>query len=144
MRSGASTDEIAIAAGWWGHHGHEGGTMPRAQRFDDVDDDLEENIFGGFDDDDDDQDDADIDEDDVDEEARAFYEEHAAPLTPADTVEILAAAAGDAASWFTSRRTIRVPAMGDMVCRGCGCSDNRACPGGCFWAAPNLCSRCAA
>lgn len=29
------------------------------------------------------------------------------------------------------------------VCRGCGCTDARACPGGCYWAAPGLCSRCA-
>jgi hypothetical protein len=28
-------------------------------------------------------------------------------------------------------------------CRVCGCTDDRACPGGCVWAEPNLCSRCA-
>lgn len=36
------------------------------------------------------------------------------------------------------------------VCRGCGCSDDFACPGGCAWVEaptdkkPGLCSRCAA
>lgn len=31
----------------------------------------------------------------------------------------------------------------DGTCRVCGCSNDRACPGGCVWAEPNLCSRCA-
>lgn len=116
--------------------------MPRSLHEEDgLDDDFDG--YAGEDLEEEDLDDSDIDEDDVDEEARAFYEEHAAPLRPEDTVEILAAAAGESASWFTSRRTIRMPAMGTMVCRGCGCSDNKACLGGCFRAAPNLCSRCA-
>ena len=29
------------------------------------------------------------------------------------------------------------------TCRVCGCTDEHACPGGCVWAEPNLCSRCA-
>jgi hypothetical protein len=28
-------------------------------------------------------------------------------------------------------------------CRVCGCDDLHACPGGCIWAEPDLCSRCA-
>lgn len=28
------------------------------------------------------------------------------------------------------------------VCRVCGCTDDRACPGGCYWVEPDLCSRC--
>ena len=28
-------------------------------------------------------------------------------------------------------------------CRVCGCTNNRACPGGCSWVAIDLCSRCA-
>ncbi|MEG0943251.1 MAG: hypothetical protein RSF86_06435 [Angelakisella sp.] len=28
-------------------------------------------------------------------------------------------------------------------CRVCGCTDDHACPGGCYWVAPDLCSRCA-
>ena len=27
-------------------------------------------------------------------------------------------------------------------CLGCGCCAHRACPGGCVWATPTLCSRC--
>lgn len=29
------------------------------------------------------------------------------------------------------------------TCTVCGCTDDRACPGGCSWYRPNLCSRCA-
>ncbi len=29
------------------------------------------------------------------------------------------------------------------VCKICGCTDDHACEGGCFWIAPNLCSACA-
>lgn len=28
-------------------------------------------------------------------------------------------------------------------CRRCGCTDDRACFGGCYWVAPDLCSVCA-
>lgn len=27
-------------------------------------------------------------------------------------------------------------------CRICGCTDEHACPGGCFWVSANLCSQC--
>jgi hypothetical protein len=30
------------------------------------------------------------------------------------------------------------------VCKGCGCTDSNACPGGCSWATRDLCSRCKA
>jgi len=29
------------------------------------------------------------------------------------------------------------------TCRECGCSDDDACEGGCFWVEADLCSRCA-
>jgi hypothetical protein len=29
-----------------------------------------------------------------------------------------------------------------MVCEICGCTDDRACPGGCSWVRPGLCSQC--
>jgi hypothetical protein len=29
------------------------------------------------------------------------------------------------------------------ACRVCGCTDARACPGGCYWIAEDLCSACA-
>ncbi|HZK56686.1 MAG TPA: hypothetical protein VFD17_00120 [Clostridia bacterium] len=31
----------------------------------------------------------------------------------------------------------------ERKCRVCGCTDNCACPGGCYWVDINLCSRCA-
>ncbi len=35
--------------------------------------------------------------------------------------------------------------LGDETpCRECGCSDSLACPQGCGWAQPDLCSVCAA
>jgi hypothetical protein len=34
-------------------------------------------------------------------------------------------------------------AAGLPACRECGCTENAACVGGCSWAAPDLCSRCA-
>lgn len=30
-----------------------------------------------------------------------------------------------------------------VICRECGCSDNNACLGGCYWVQPDLCSSCA-
>jgi hypothetical protein len=30
-----------------------------------------------------------------------------------------------------------------QICRGCGCDDDHACPGGCWWSKPGLCSTCA-
>ncbi|GBF35432.1 chromosome partitioning protein ParB [Desulfocucumis palustris] len=32
---------------------------------------------------------------------------------------------------------------GHGTCRVCGCTDDAACPGGCYWVEPDLCSRCA-
>ena len=29
-----------------------------------------------------------------------------------------------------------------LVCLGCGCTDDRACPGGCHWSQPGICSTC--
>jgi hypothetical protein len=48
-------------------------------------------------------------------------------------------AAADAPTIFASGKFL----MTDAVCRVCGCSTDRGCPGGCVWAEPNLCSRCA-
>ena len=45
--------------------------------------------------------------------------------------------------WLGADGLMRLTA-GEMTCRVCGCSDTRSCPGGCLWAAPNLCSRCVA
>lgn len=40
------------------------------------------------------------------------------------------------------RERDRAKASGEQVCRVCGCSDLDACPGGCAWVAPDLCSAC--
>ena len=32
--------------------------------------------------------------------------------------------------------------MSEQVCRECGCTDERACPGGCWWVEADLCSAC--
>lgn len=34
--------------------------------------------------------------------------------------------------------------FGVAQCRRCGCTERHACPGGCAWATPDLCTRCAA
>ena len=31
----------------------------------------------------------------------------------------------------------------EQQCRVCGCTQNHACPGGCYWVEPDLCSQCA-
>lgn len=40
----------------------------------------------------------------------------------------------------TQHRRRRPP---ERRCRGCGCTQAAACPGGCWWAAQDLCSSCA-
>jgi hypothetical protein len=37
------------------------------------------------------------------------------------------------------------PATGKLICEGCGCTDEVACPGGCYWVShkPPVCSACA-
>jgi hypothetical protein len=39
-------------------------------------------------------------------------------------------------------RAARIGEEGSMACRVCGCTDDNACPGGCFWVEPDLCSSC--
>lgn len=40
-------------------------------------------------------------------------------------------------------RQIRILTGEEKVCLGCGCSETRACSGGCGWATDQLCSNCA-
>lgn len=35
-------------------------------------------------------------------------------------------------------------ALGIRTCRDCGCTERCACPGGCAWAEPDLCTSCSA
>lgn len=30
----------------------------------------------------------------------------------------------------------------EPTCRVCGCTEDNACPGGCYWVEPDLCSQC--
>lgn len=39
-------------------------------------------------------------------------------------------------------RQLRIAAGEETACAGCGCSETRACSGGCCWATATLCSRC--
>jgi hypothetical protein len=34
------------------------------------------------------------------------------------------------------------PIVHEARCRACGCTESRACEGGCYWLGPGLCSRC--
>jgi hypothetical protein len=96
------------------------------------DDDLWEDEENDLDDEDDDdfEDDLEVDLDDDDEEF----------LTPEGTVEILARAIAEGEG-FCRNGKILLP-TGQMTCKVCGCTEHRACPGGCFWVVPNLCSKC--
>jgi hypothetical protein len=38
-------------------------------------------------------------------------------------------------------KTEKEPA--EQKCRVCGCTWENACPGGCYWVEPDLCSQCA-
>jgi hypothetical protein len=59
---------------------------------------------------------------------------------------VIGAAIGLALYLAAVEISFRMPGNGDdgVACRGCGCTDDRACPGGCFWVAGDLCSSCVA
>lgn len=97
-------------------------------------------------DDDFDDDDLDVDEDDLvddleDDDDDVDDEEDWETMTPEGSVAILERAIADGAGFMRNGRILMPTAP--MSCRHCGCTDERACPGGCFWVAPHLCSRCA-
>lgn len=46
-----------------------------------------------------------------------------------------------AAAQLTAAGT-RLVKANPPICIGCGCTDAKACPGGCTWAAPGWCSAC--
>jgi hypothetical protein len=39
-------------------------------------------------------------------------------------------------------RQVRIAAGQEIACAACGCSETRACSGGCVWVTNTLCSRC--
>jgi hypothetical protein len=63
-----------------------------------------------------------------------------AALDELDVQQILNAEDLDVAE---AARLARIAAGVEDACRVCGCSETRACPGGCIWAEADLCSRCA-
>jgi hypothetical protein len=36
----------------------------------------------------------------------------------------------------------KCPECGEKICIVCGCTESAACPGGCFWTRPGICSQC--
>lgn len=54
----------------------------------------------------------------------------------------------EAQQWMQQRaeaeleRQIRIAEDAEQACASCGCSETRACSGGCIWATTTLCSRC--
>jgi len=54
----------------------------------------------------------------------------------------------NAIAWMEDRareefaRQLRIADGQETACAGCGCSETRACSGGCVWATAALCSRC--
>ncbi len=44
--------------------------------------------------------------------------------------------------WVCWQRHVKERVAGEQVCRVCGCTQNNACPGGCYWVEDDLCSAC--
>lgn len=62
-----------------------------------------------------------------------FEEEYAQTLSPAEPLY-----ACPNCGWCAGKLTD----TSEWVCRECGCTDDHACPGGCFWVEKDLCSAC--
>jgi len=45
------------------------------------------------------------------------------------------------ANWWSSESGFSL--IDERKCRVCGCTQNNACPGGCYWVDDDLCNRCA-
>ena len=52
-------------------------------------------------------------------------------------------ACGDAGMWECWRKFFLHTVETEQVCRVCGCTQDNACPGGCYWVEDDLCSECA-
>lgn len=65
-------------------------------------------------------------------------------FVPDDEVafEMEARKEADAFERLENERQARIDAGVEHACVACGCSESRACPGGCVWATASLCSRC--
>ena len=65
--------------------------------------------------------------------------------------DMLADAAKEAKNPYTKKLTLHLSIPGKLShmgrkrtrkCRICGCTNERACPGGCYWVERDLCSAC--
>jgi hypothetical protein len=81
-----------------------------------------------------------VTEDDLCPEEAADIREELPTLLDEDNPEALTAMQALAALEF--ERQARIAAGAEHSCFHCGCSESKSCSGGCFWATPNLCSRC--
>ena len=50
---------------------------------------------------------------------------------------------GNRPLWQCWQKYILEQVDAEPVCRVCGCTQHNACPGGCYWVEPDLCSACA-
>lgn len=71
------------------------------------------------------------------------YDEHYDPQLELDPeVELEGHLEDQAFEREEAARQARIAAGVEHACAGCGCSESRACEGGCVWATATLCSRC--
>lgn len=85
--------------------------------------------------------------DQLSEEDQRELEESLSFLTATDllTGEMVypeAAAEMEKRARFEYQRQLRIASGAEQACAACGCSETRACSGGCIWATRALCSRC--
>lgn len=52
-------------------------------------------------------------------------------------------ACGDVDRWECWRKYLLERADEEAICRACGCTQDHACDGGCYWVEEDLCSHCA-
>lgn len=50
---------------------------------------------------------------------------------------------GGCTRWWPVGFAATLLQKGAAACRICGCTETQACPGGCYWVEPDLCSACA-
>lgn len=60
---------------------------------------------------------------------------------PSNTRVVKPYACADCAA-FTIDPKVHNEAHDGPACEGCGCTEDNACEGGCWWVAPRLCSQC--
>lgn len=65
-------------------------------------------------------------------QAKAFIQSHSLVISARDEKTILEA----------FEQVDKLQKAFALACRVCGCTENNACPGGCSWVGPDLCSSC--